>query len=122
MGLPRGYWIQISREKSYLCPIRSRQNYLSRHHTIISYLSRLPDRKIKKLPVPWLYLIPFPAIIKPFFPTSRLKKRQIPRPEKALLGPLTWPWLAAPLDIPVRRTSYSIASCKLSCSSYRHKD
>ena len=71
-----------------MCFIRSRQNYLSRYHAIISYFSRLPSRKIKTFPVPWVYLIPFPAILKPNFPISRLKKWQIPRPEKALLGPL----------------------------------
>ena len=70
-----------------MCFIRSRQNYLSRYHAIISYFSRLPSRKIKKFPVPWVYLIPFPAILKPNFPISRLKKWQIPRPEKALLDP-----------------------------------
>ena len=69
--------------------IRSGQNYLSRYHAIISYFSRLPSRKIKKVPVPWVYLIPFPAILKSNFPISRLKKWQIPRPEKALLGPYT---------------------------------
>ena len=67
--------------------IRSRQNYLSRYHAINSYFSRLPNRKIKTFPVPWVYLIPFPAIVKPNFPLSRLKKWQIPRPEKALLDP-----------------------------------
>ena len=70
-----------------MCSNRSRQNYLSRYHAIISYFSRLPSRKIKTFPVPWVYLIPFPAILKPNFPISRLKKWQIPRPEKALLGP-----------------------------------
>ena len=39
-------------------------------------------------PVPWVYLIPFLAILKPNFPISRLKKWQIPHPEKALLDPL----------------------------------
>ena len=71
-----------------MCFIRSRENYLSRYHAIISYFSRLPSRKIKTFPVPWVYLIPFPIILKPNFPISRLKKWQIPRPEKALLGPI----------------------------------
>ena len=70
-----------------MCFIRSPQNYLSRYHAIISYFSRLPSRKIKTFPVPWVYLIPFPAILKPDFPISHRKKWQIPRPEKALLGP-----------------------------------
>ena len=34
-----------------------------------------------------MYLIPFPAISRPTFPISRLKKWQITRPVKALLGP-----------------------------------
>ena len=72
-----------------MCFIRSRENYLSRYHAIISYFSRLPSRKIKTFPVPWAYLIPFPAILKPNFLISRLKKWQIPRPEKALLCPST---------------------------------
>ena len=71
-----------------MCFIRSRQNYLSRYHAIISYFSRLPSRKIKTLPVPWVYLVPFPTISKLNFLMSHLKKWQIPRPEKALLGPL----------------------------------
>ena len=71
-----------------MCFIRSRQNYLSRYHAINSYFSRLPSRKIKTFPVSWVYLIPFPAILKPNFPLSRHKKWQIPRPEKALLDPL----------------------------------
>ena len=33
-----------------------------------------------------MHLIPFSAILKPTFPISRLKKWQIPRPEKAQLG------------------------------------
>ena len=49
--------------------------------------SRLPNRKIKKFSVSWVYFIPFPVFFKPTFPISRLKKWQIPRPEKALLGP-----------------------------------
>ena len=71
-----------------MCFIRSRQNYLSRYHAIISYFSRLPSKKIKTFPVPCVYLIPFPAIFKPNFPISRLKKWQIPRPETALSDPL----------------------------------
>ena len=71
-----------------MCFIRSHQNYLSRYHAIISYFSRLRSRKIKTFPVPWMYLIPFPAILKPNFQLSRLKKWQILRPEKALLDPL----------------------------------
>ena len=67
--------------------IRSHQNYLSRYHAIISYFPRLQSRKIKTFSVPWVYLIPFAAILKPNFPISRLKMWQIPRPEKALLGP-----------------------------------
>ena len=70
-----------------MCFISSRQNYLSRYHAIISDFSRLPSKKNKTFPVPWVYLIPFPAILKPNFPLSRHKKWQIPRPEKALLGP-----------------------------------
>ena len=70
-----------------MCFIRSRQNYLSRYHAIISYFFRLPSRKMKPFPVPWVYLIPFRAISKPNFPIFRLKKWQIPRPEIALLGP-----------------------------------
>ena len=70
-----------------MCFFRSCQNYLSRYHAIISYLSRLPSRKIKIFPVSWAYLIPFPSILKYNFPISHLKKWQIPRPEKALLGP-----------------------------------
>ena len=66
---------------------RSRENYLSPYHAIISYFPLLPSRKIKTFLVPWVYLIPFPAILKPNFPLSRLKKWQIPRPEKALLDP-----------------------------------
>ena len=61
---------------------------MSRYHAIISYFTRLPSRKIKKFPVPWVYLIPFPVILKSNFPISRLKKWQIPRPKKALLGPV----------------------------------
>ena len=68
--------------------IRYRQKYLSRHHMIIIYLSRLPNRKIKKLSVSRMYLFPFPSILKPTFPISRLKKIQITRPEKALSGTL----------------------------------
>ena len=68
--------------------IRYRQNYLSRYHAIISYFSRLLTRKIKTFPVPLVYFIPIPAISRPTFPLSRLKKWQIPRPEKALLDPL----------------------------------
>ena len=70
-----------------MCFIRSRHNYLSRYHAINSYFSHLPSRKIKTFPVSWVYLIPFLAILKPNFPLSRHKKWQIPRPEKALLGP-----------------------------------
>ena len=70
-----------------MCFIRSRQNYLFRYHAIISYFSQLSSGKIKTFPVPLVYLIPFPAILKPNFPISRLKKWQIPRLEKALLAP-----------------------------------
>ena len=87
MGLPGGFGSQFPVKNSYLCFIRSLQNHLSRHHAIISYFSRLPYRKIKKFPVSWVYLIPFPAISKPIFPISRPKKWRIPHPEKALLGP-----------------------------------
>ena len=38
-------------------------------------------------PVPWVYLIPFPTILRPNFPIARLKKWQIPCPKKALLAP-----------------------------------
>ena len=74
-----------------MCVIRSRQSYLSRYHAIIPYFSHLPSRKIKTFLVPWVYLIPFPAISKPYFLISRLKKWQIPRPEKALLDPSEHP-------------------------------
>ena len=60
---------------------------MSRYHAIIPYFSRLPSREIKTFPVPLVYLIPFLVILKPNFPISRLGKWQIPRPEKALLGP-----------------------------------
>ena len=97
-----------------MCFIRSRQNYLSRYHAIISYFSRLPSRKIKTFPVPWVYLIPFPAILKPNFPISRLKKWQILRPEKALLGPFSECLLFLLLtficlDIRCNRQKYSLA-------------
>ena len=81
-----------------MCFIRSRQNHLSRYHAIISYFSRLRSRKIKTFPVLWVYLIPFPAILKPNFLLSRLKKWQSPRPEKALLDPLDLPELTC-LDL-----------------------
>ena len=67
--------------------IKSPQNYLSRYHAIILYFSHFPRRKLETFPVPWVYLIPFPTILKPNFPLSRIKKWQILRPEKALLGP-----------------------------------
>ena len=79
----------MSLKINHTCFIRSRQNYLSRYHATNSYFSRLPSRKIKTFSVSWVYLIPFPAILKPNFLLSRLKKWQIPRPEKALLNPLT---------------------------------
>ena len=47
---------------------------------IISYFSRLHNRNIKKFLLQWMYLIPFPATLKPTFPISRLKKWQIPHP------------------------------------------
>ena len=47
MGLPGKFWTPISREKTVFMFIRSRQNYLSRYNAIISYFSRLPDRKLK---------------------------------------------------------------------------
>ena len=71
-----------------MCCIRARQNYLSQYQAIISYFSRLPSRKSKTFSVPWVYLIPFPAILNPNLPISRLKKWQITHPERALLGPL----------------------------------
>ena len=79
---------QFPVKKSYLFII-SHQNYLSRHHAIISYLSRLrlPNKITKKFPLPWVYLIPFPAILESTFPISRLKKCCILLPEKSLLGP-----------------------------------
>ena len=43
-------------------------------HTIVSYFSRLPNRKIKKFPVPSVYFIKFPGISKPVFSISRPKK------------------------------------------------
>ena len=81
--------VNFSQNKSCMCFIRSRENHLSRYYAIISYFSRLPSRKIETFPLPWMYLIPFPAILKPNFPISCLKRWQIPRPEKALLGPLS---------------------------------
>ena len=45
--LPGGCWIQFPVKKLYLCFLRSHQNCLSRHHAISSYISRLPNRKIR---------------------------------------------------------------------------
>ena len=52
LGLSGEFWTPNSREKMVFVFIRSRQNYLSRYHAIISYLTRLPNRKIKKYSVP----------------------------------------------------------------------
>ena len=88
MGLPWGVEIPISHNKSYFCFIRSRQNHLSRHQAIISYFYRLPNRKFEKFPVPWVYLIPFPAILKPTFPISHIKSDKFRVAEKPCWAPL----------------------------------
>ena len=56
----------------------------------------LPDYlgdKTKKLQLPWVYLIPFPAILKPTFPISRSKSGKSCVP-KIPAGPHFWALLS----------------------------